>query len=124
MDMPAWMDLKTFALEILGALFGGFLSEQVVKHPEIFGILGKYGTPVAGAVVGLLGQYLEAQRTVPVEIAKILQFGGAVTVGNWVWEILKGSLGGTSVRVKPTGTRAEIVYLPPTIERKPRAIIL
>jgi len=103
--MFAGLDIKRFVIEVLGALFGGFVSEQVVKHPEIFGMLGEYATPVAGIIVGLGGQYIENKRILPVEIAKLLEFAGAVTTGNWIWEFLKGGLGG--------GTKARIVYIPP-----------
>lgn len=104
MALFAGLDVKKFVIEVLGATLGGFISEQVVKHPEIFGTLGEYATPVAGIVVGLLGQYLEAQGTLPAEVSRLLEFAGAVTTGNWIYEYFKGSSGSTSARV---------VYIPP-----------
>lgn len=108
--MFAGLDIKKFALEVIGGLLGGFISEQVVAHPEIFGFLGEYATPVMGIVVGLAGQYIENKHILPPEIAKILEFSGAVTTGNWIYEYIKRGFGGTPSK----GTSAEIVYVPPT----------
>jgi len=106
------LDIKNFALEVLGGLLGGFISEQVVSHPEIFGFLGEYATPVMGVILGLAGQYIEKKGILPPEIAKILEFSGAVTTGNWIYEYIKKGFGGSK------GTSAEIVYVPPTQVKK------
>lgn len=113
--MFAGLDIKRFAIEVIGGLLGGFISEQVVAHPEVFGFLGEYATPVMGIVVGLAGQYIEKKGILPPEIAKILEFSGAVTTGNWIYEYIKKGFGGGSVS---KGTSAEIVYVPPTQVQK------
>ena len=118
--MPlAELDLKRFALEVIGGIIGGFISEQAVKRPELMGLLGEYATPVAGVVVGLLGQYLGTKGTLPAEIAFMLEIAGAVTTGNWIYEELVKSTGGTSTRtVVPSGTGAQVIYIPPEEVKK------
>jgi len=107
------LDLKEFLLQVIGGLIGGFISEQVVQHPAIVGFLGEYATPVVGAVVGLAGQYMDKKGILPHEIAKIIEYGGAMTVGNWIYEYLKKGMGGSK------GTSAVTVYVPPTeVEKK------
>lgn len=114
------IDLRKFALETIGALVGGFISEQVVKHPEIFGALGEYATPVTGIIAGLLGQYLETQGTIPRELALLLEYGGAFTLGNWIYEFI--SKGG-GFKALGSGTTAQIVYVPPEIKKVEEGIV-
>lgn len=112
------LDFKRFTLQVLGGIIGGWLSETVVQRPEIFGIFGEYATPVAGTIVSLLGQYLQEKKVLPTEIAQLLEYGGAFTTGNWIYEQIKTGFG------KPQGTRAETVYIPPTEIKKPSEAIV
>lgn len=105
------LDIKRFTVQILGAMLAGWLSELVVQRQDIFGVFGKFSTPIVGAVVGLLGQYLGRTGRVPAELAQLLEYGGAFTVGNWVWEYLKK---------QRQGTTATITYIPPVTYVPPR----
>jgi len=108
-------DIKEFVIEVFGGALGGWISEFVVTHPEIFGALGEWGTPVFGTIVGLGARYLTNKGTIPRELGKIIELAGAVATGNWIWEKLKTGFGGGGTSAKVTvrkGTSA-IIYTPP-----------
>ena len=113
------LDLRRFAIQVIGGLIGGWVSETVVTRPELVGIFGEYATPVAGSILSLLGQYLETRGTLPRDIARLLEYAGAFTVGNWIYEYIKRGVKGTSY-----GTKAVTVYVPPVEVKRREAIVL
>ena len=115
------LDLKRFAVQVIGGLIGGWVSEVVVTRPEIVGVFGEYATPVAGSILSLLGQYLETRGTLPRDVAKLLEYAGAFTVGNWIYEYIKK---GFKITGTSYGTKATTVYVPPVEVKRREAIVL
>ena len=119
------VDIRSFAYKVVGGFLGGWVSEFVTNHPEWFGMLGNYAVPVVGTALGLGSQYLADKGYIPYELARILEYSGAMAVGNWVWEqIKKGFGGGASARIGTRGTRAVTVYVPPVEKKLKEAIVL
>ena len=114
--MIAGFDLKEFAKKVVGGALGGFISEVLVTKLPFS--LGEWTTPVLGTVVGLGGQYLRKKGMIDKDIADILEFAGATTVGNWIWEMVKGKMGLGAQTYSSTGVAQEIIYVPPIEKEK------